>query len=66
MINFIFALLCGGAVFAYLLNVCNCAFGLGQWIFVSAVSFGVFIAVLLLGMLAKAIGRLLTRGSRPA
>ena len=66
MINFIFALLCGGAVFAYLFNVCNCAFGLAQWIFVSAVSFGVFIAVLLLGMLARAIGRRLTRGSRSA
>jgi len=66
LINFIFALLCGGAVFVYLLNVCNCAFGLRQWIFVSAVSFGVFIAVLLLGILAEAIGRRLTRGNRSA
>ena len=66
MINFIFALLCGGAVFAYLLNVCNCGFGIGQWVFVSAVSAGVFIAVLVLGMLAKAIGRRFKRGSRPA
>jgi hypothetical protein len=66
LINFIFALLCGGAVFVYLFNVCHCGFELAQWIFVSAVSFGVFIAVLLLGILAKAIGRLLTRGSRSA
>jgi len=66
LINFIFALLCGGAVFAYLLNVCNCGFGQAQWIFVSAASFGVFIVVLLLGMVAKAIGRRLTRGNRSA
>jgi len=62
----IFALLCGGAVFLYLFNVCHCAFERSQWIFVSAVSLGVFITVLLLGMLAKAIGRRLTRGSRSA
>jgi hypothetical protein len=66
LINFIFALLCGGAVFAYLFNVCNCGFEMAQWLFVSAVSFGVFIAVLMLGMLAKAIGRRFRRGSRPA
>jgi hypothetical protein len=66
LINFIFALLCGGATFIYLFNVCHCGFELPQWIFVSAVSFGVFIIVLLLGMIAKAIGRRLTRGSRSA
>lgn len=34
MINAIFALLCGGAVFAYLYSVCDCGFQQSQWIFV--------------------------------
>jgi hypothetical protein len=61
LINAIFALLCGGAVFAYLLNVCNCGFGQAQWIFVTAVSVAVALGVWVLGLLARAIGRKLTR-----
>jgi uncharacterized protein (DUF486 family) len=61
MIKAIFALLCGGAVFAYLYNVCNCGFQQAQWIFVIVVSAGVAITVWLLGLVAGAIGRRFTR-----
>ncbi|QQP89187.1 hypothetical protein IGS68_24870 [Skermanella sp. TT6] len=65
MISAIFALLCGGAVFAYLYNVCDCGFQQSQWIFVIGASVAVALAVWLLGLIAGAIGRRLA-GRRSA
>ncbi|UEM20636.1 hypothetical protein JL100_026745 [Skermanella mucosa] len=65
MINAIFALLCGGAVFAYLYSVCDCGFQQSQWIFVIGASLAVALGVWLLGLIAGAIGRRMT-GRRSA
>ena len=66
MINAVIALLCGGAVFAYLVNVCNCGFGWQQWTFVSAAALGVAAAVWIFLAVVRGIARLLFRGRRAA
>jgi hypothetical protein len=66
LIHSIVALLSGGAVFAYLLNVCNCDFRWQQWTFVTLASLGVAVGIWIVLALVRGIGRLAFRGRRTA